>query len=293
MPVLSRGKPYYPLYETYPQLEFLYSDYEKTYNPDIVLDIMKQPAMLWVPIVAIAAYLAMCYFGTKIMKDRKPFDLRGPLALWNLFLATFSAWGMIKTVPHMLHLIATKEFDQTVCDRADSWGGPGTGLAVQLFCLSKIPELVDTFFIVIRKKPLIFLHWYHHVTVLAFCWHSYVTESGAGLYFIAMNYTVHAVMYFYYFLQAIKMVPKWFPTIIITIMQISQMVVGTTVVCYSIYFKNYGSKHYPEIGSCNVEFDNLVVGGIIYASYLYLFVEFFVKRYLFSAPKKAKPTKAE
>lgn len=288
MPVFCRGQPYTPIYEIYPQLEFLYTDFEKTYQPDIVLDIMKQPAMLYVPVVAIVAYLAMCYFGTMIMKDRKPFVLTTPLALWNLFLATFSAWGMIKTVPHMLHLIATKDFDQTVCDPAVSWGGPGTGLAVQLFCLSKIPELVDTFFIVVRKKPLIFLHWYHHVTVLAFCWHSYVTESGAGLYFIAMNYTVHAVMYFYYFLQAVKMVPKWFPTIIITIMQISQMVVGTAVVCYSIYFKNYGSKSYPEIGSCNVEFDNLVVGGIIYASYLYLFVEFFVKRYLFTPKKAAK-----
>jgi len=35
-----------------------------------------------------------------------------------------------------------------------------TGLWVQLFILSKIPELIDTFFIVQRKRPLIFLHWY-------------------------------------------------------------------------------------------------------------------------------------
>jgi hypothetical protein len=275
---------YEPMWELYPVLEPLYTEFEKNYNPGPVLDKMKEPEMLWIPVVSIVVYLLFCYFGTKVMKDYKPFDLRGTLALWNLFLSTFSAWGMIKTVPHLLHFIVSKDFDKTVCDGAHTYGSPGTGLAVQLFCLSKIPELVDTFFIVVRKKPLIFLHWYHHVTVLAFCWHSYVTESGAGLWFIAMNYTVHAVMYFYYFLQAIKCVPKWFPTIIITIMQISQMIVGTTIVGYSIYFKNYGSKNFaPQ--ACNVEFNNLVVGGVIYASYLYLFVEFFVKRYLFTSKK--------
>lgn len=219
------------------------------------------------------------------MKDRKPFDLRYPLAAWNLFLSVFSAWGMIKTVPHLLFLVATLPFDKTVCNPASSWGGPGSGLAVQLFILSKLPELIDTVFIVLRKKPLIFLHWYHHVTVLAFCWHSYVTESGAGLYFIAMNYTVHAVMYFYYFLQAIRAIPKWFPSWLITNMQILQMIIGTAIVCFSIYFKNYGSTHFA-VHECNVQFDNLVVGGVIYASYLYLFMEFAVKRYILK-PKKS------
>lgn len=285
-----RGQPYTQLWEFYPFLKPMYTEYELWYDGTDLQNAMK--ANNWIPVVSIVGYLAFCYFGTIIMKDRKPFDMRGALALWNLFLATFSAWGMMKTVPHMLHLIFTREFDQTICDPAYTWGGPGTGLAVQLFCLSKIPELVDTVFIVLRKKPLIFLHWYHHVTVLAFCWHSYVSESSAGLYFIAMNYTVHAVMYFYYFLQAIKMVPKWFPTILITVMQIAQMVVGTTVVCYCIYFKNYGSKHF-SVGSCNVEFNNLVVGGVIYASYLYLFVEFFVKRYILSPAKKADDKKAK
>ena len=53
-----------------------------------------------------------------------------------------------------------------------------------LFIYSKVPELVDTAFVVLRKKPLIFLHWYHHVTVLLYCWHSYYTLSSAGLYFV-------------------------------------------------------------------------------------------------------------
>lgn len=42
----------------------------------------------------------------------------------------------------------------------------------------QVPELVDTLFIVLRKKPLIFLHWYHHITVLLFCWHAFATLSA-------------------------------------------------------------------------------------------------------------------
>jgi hypothetical protein len=34
---------------------------------------------------------------------------------------------------------------------------------------------------VIHKKPLIFLHWYHRITVLLYCWHSYVTKSSRGI----------------------------------------------------------------------------------------------------------------
>jgi elongation of very long chain fatty acids protein 6 len=164
-------------------------------------------------------------------------------------------------------------------------------LAVQLFILSKIPELIDTVFIVLRKKPLIFLHWYHHVTVLIFCWNSYVTLAGAGLYFVSMNYTVHAVMYLYFFLQAVKRVPKWFPSWIITLMQISQMAVGAFVVGASFYFYIYGGEKYPP-GQCNNKPENLLAGGLIYSSYLYLFVEFAIKRFLFDAAPVKKAKKA-
>jgi hypothetical protein len=49
-------------------------------------------------------------------------------------------------------------------DRApdESYGDNATGFWVALFTISKLFEYMDTVFVVLRKKPLIFLHWYEH-----------------------------------------------------------------------------------------------------------------------------------
>jgi elongation of very long chain fatty acids protein 6 len=150
------------------------------------------------PVLFVVIYLLGCYFGKKHMDTveyKNIWDSRMALAVWNALLCTFSFMGAIRTVPHQLYLITNTPFVETICTPPDhEWGVGATGLWVQLFILSKIPELVDTFFIVQRKRPLIFLHWYHHVTVLLYCWHSYATEASQALYFVAMNYSVHAVM---------------------------------------------------------------------------------------------------
>ena len=146
------------------------------------------------------------------------------------------------------------------------------GLWMILFLLSKIPELIDTVFIVLRKKQLMFLHWYHHVTVLLYCWHAYSQKTGSGIIFLTMNYAVHAVMYTYYGLSAAKMMPKWFPAQIITLMQIVQMIVGTHACLLSSYMLYNKRK-------CDISYENNYAAVAMYASYLYLFVDFALKRY--------------
>jgi hypothetical protein len=44
---------------------------------------------------------------------------------------------------------------------------------------------------------------FHHATVLLYCWHSFTVRSATGIWFIAMNYFVHSIMYSYYFLMII------------------------------------------------------------------------------------------
>merc|ERR1711939_740759 len=57
---------------------------------------------------------------------------------------------------------------------------------------------MGTVLLVLQRKPVIFLHSYHHVTVLVFCWSAYVRDASAGIWYACMNYCVHSVMYAYY-----------------------------------------------------------------------------------------------
>lgn len=140
----------------------------------------------------------------------------------------------------------------------------------------QIPELLDTVFVVLKKRNLIFLHWYHHVTVLLYCWHAYVNRSSTGLYFCAMNYAVHALMYFYYYLAAIGMRPSW--DIVVTALQISQMFVGICI-CAAVYvYQQPGPDGVPSF--CDVTPSNFTSALIMYGSYFALFVAFAVDRYL-------------
>jgi hypothetical protein len=235
-----------------------------------------------IPVGCVVAYMAFCYFGSKIMEKRQPFDLQMPLALWNAFLCVFSFIGMCRTVPYLFHFLTTgRDFHTLICQEGSHFGNGIPGIWVMFFCFSKIPELIDTVFIVLRKKPLIFLHWYHHVTVLLYCWHAFSTKASVGIYFVAMNYTVHALMYGYYCLQALKMVPKNFPAHLITLSQIAQMFIGTFICGSTIYFAATGQ-------TCNVTSANMVAAGLMYGSYLYLFCEFAVKRYIFKKPSSGK-----
>eukprot|EP00956_Cyclotella_meneghiniana_P004148 scaffold5102_cov76-Cyclotella_meneghiniana.AAC.2 len=221
----------------HPALANFYLPFEKFYDPVATLTWMQDRPMI--PVWACVLYVVLIFAGRQIMKNKPAWSWRRTLALWNCGLSLFSWIGALRTAPQLYYNLTHYPLRDNLCDDpAALYGSGSTGLWVQLFILSKFPELLDTFFIVIHKKPLIFLHWYHHITVLLYCWHSYVTTSPSGLFFVVMNYSVHAVMYGYYFLMAIKMKPKWFNPIIVTFLQLSQMFIGVGVTIVAFYYYN-------------------------------------------------------
>jgi elongation of very long chain fatty acids protein 6 len=92
-------------------------------------------------------------------------------------------------------------------------------------------------------------------------------------------------MYMYFFLMALHAVPRWFNPKWLTVAQISQMFVGLYVIGASTYYKFYTPR------GCAIEPGMVVAIWLMYATYLYLFVDFFVKR--FGATAKKRKAKAE
>lgn len=235
-------------------------------------------------------YVLLVYYGPKWMENRPAFNLKVFAIFWNLLLSLYALGGAIVTVKLMVYNMRNRGFYQTTCffDKHVVYDGE-YAFWIFTFLLSKIPEMMDTVMLVLQKKPIIFLHWYHHLTVTIFCWYAGYSLIPSGLWFATMNYMVHAPMYGYYFFCSIglrKLVRPFAP--FITGSQLLQMVIGTVIVVYT-YYMSYISER-----GCAVDRRTIRMGLMMYGSYVGLFALLFAKLYLIGGGKdaKRKPKKA-
>ena len=174
------------------------------------------------------------------MANRPAFDLRGPLTVWSMFLAMFSIMGAVRTLPEFMHTLYTHGFYHSLCIPSFIENDRVSGFWTWMFVLSKVPELGDTIFIVLRKQKLIFLHWYHHITVLIYCWYSFSQYTAPARWFVVMNFMVHSIMYTYYAFRALRYrVPKII-AMVITSLQLVQMIIGCVVNYMAFNYKQNG-----------------------------------------------------
>lgn len=162
------------------------------------------------------------------------------------------------------------------------------GFWTWLFVLSKLPELGDTLFVVLRKQPLIFLHWYHHITVLIYSWFSYSEYTSSARWFIVMNYCVHSVMYSYYALRAMGYKPPRFIPMVITSLQLTQMIVGCAINFWAYDYVQSVQNSKNNSSTCHISTINIKLSLAMYFSYFVLFARFFYVTYLSPNARKGK-----
>ena len=139
--------------------------------------------------IYVAIYIGILLYGQYFMKTRSGYDLRFCLCFGNCILATFSIAGGIRTLPELITAVTKYGWQYSIC--ISTYFNGVTSFWISMFTISKLFELGDTIFIVFRKRPLILLHCYHHVTVLLYTWYSYTDHTASGRWFMVMNYIVH------------------------------------------------------------------------------------------------------
>lgn len=223
------------------------------------------------------AYIIATNLLQKYMENRKPKSMRPLLLAWNGFLAVFSIMGTWRFGIEFYDAVFRRGFIDSIC-LAVNPRSPSAFWAC-MFALSKIAEFGDTMFLVLRKRPVIFLHWYHHAVVLILSWHAAIELTAPGRWFIFMNYLVHSIMYTYYAVTSVGYRLPKLVSMTVTFLQTLQMLIGVGISCIVLYLKLNGEM-------CQQSYDNLALSFGIYASFLVLFSSFFNNAYLVKKDKK-------
>ncbi len=223
----------------------------------------------------------------KQQADRKGALVGKLLVYWNYFLCIFSIIMLVGLGLGCFRIINKHGFYKYFCDGELGWqyaakGDSPLGVYMALFMVSKIPELIDTMFMVLRGRPIRFLHWYHHITVLLYCW--LITRTTyPGTPFSLINAFVHSVMYYYYARTAQGVRPQFAK--FVTLIQLIQMIVGL-LIAIGFGAMWYMSKNHEEPcdGGETMRKSGalplvLISTAAMYFSYFLLFAQFYLERY--------------
>ncbi|XP_014784232.1 elongation of very long chain fatty acids protein 4 isoform X1 [Octopus bimaculoides] len=174
-------------------------------------------------------YLLIVWCGPIYMHKRKPFVLKWPLFIYNITLIALNFYicfellvGSYRAGYNYLCQPVTYSLDPNEMRIAN---------AIWWFYVSKLIEMLDTVFFILRQKneQITFLHVYHHVTMFPIWWIGTKWVAGGQSFLGALlNSSIHVMMYSYYGLSALGPAMQkylWWKRYL-TIVQLVQFVVG-------------------------------------------------------------------
>nr|ACO11736.1 Elongation of very long chain fatty acids protein AAEL008004 [Caligus rogercresseyi] len=251
---------------------------------DVRLDNWPLMSSLWPTLVLSASYLYFIYsHGPKMIKSRQAFEMKGFMNLYNLVQIYGSMYMFINFLKGGWY----NDYN-LLCQPVDFDPDPsGKGmLMVQtcyICCLSKLLDLLDTVFFVLRKKDnqITFLHVFHHVSMPIYAWIEVRWVPGGHETFGPLiNSFIHFPMYTYYFLSSFGPAMQkylWWKRYLTQL----QMIQFIMVLCKSsLLVFGFADCGYPWQWSA-------VTAGFMVAFFI-LFFQFYVEAYLKKGRKNKK-----
>ncbi|KAI9226093.1 MAG: fatty acid elongase [Piptocephalis tieghemiana] len=230
-------------------------------------------------LISCSLYLVVIFGGQFLMRRyvEKPMRLLNISRIHNIFLSLGSAILFGLMVQEVLPIIVNHGLYHAMCDTT-AWT-QRLEVLYYINYLFKYYELLDTVLLVLKKKPLDFLHYYHHSMTLSLCFFQLQGRTSVSWAPIILNLFVHIIMYYYYFLSSFGIRPWWKKHL--TSLQITQFVIDIGIIYFCTY--NYWASAYypslPNMGTCAGTETAAFFGCFSISSYLLLFVQFFIETY--------------
>jgi len=228
--------------------------------------------------ISVLSYVVCVKLLQRVMAKREPVKFTGPLHIFTLahnwFLALLSLFMGLAICRELYETYVRHGHEVLFCDRDTQLSRGPIIFFLYIFYLSKYYELLDTFILVLKKKPVIFLHIYHHFITLLLTYVMLSTEVVMQWICILTNCFVHVFMYSYYagrehgWHNLCDQFKQW-----VTRVQIVQFVLDLVLIGYAMTWQ-IGSG-----GQCSGPMWAWVFGCSVIASFLLLFIQFYIVSY--------------
>jgi len=225
----------------------------------------------YLPLGSIVVYLLIIGVLHRFMRNRKPFELTFLLGLHNLFLCLWSLLMFSGLIYRVFSVVRGFGVYAAYCGTTFREEDEKLVFWAQMFYLSKYYELLDTVFVVLRKKQLTFLHVWHHCAVVFVCWLAVRDEISMGWITVFDNTGVHVLMYYYYAIQSLERRDVWWKKYLTTI-QIIQFCIDIVTSVPFLYL-------YVNKVKCAGSFESWLIANLTGFSFFLLFVNFYIQQY--------------
>ncbi|KAF7357185.1 Elongation of fatty acids protein [Mycena sanguinolenta] len=227
---------------------------------------------------SLASYLTLIFGIQAAMKNHPPLRLNTLFQAHNIILSGGSLLLLALLIEEAIPIIWKIGFFNAMCSEA-SWT-PRMEFYYMINYYFKYLELLDTVFLAFKKKPLRFLHVFHHSATALLCYSGLTGKISGAWIPISLNLAVHVLMYYYYYAAAAGVLVWWKKYL--TIIQIIQFVIDLCVGYFGVYMHftaTYFDEVLPRLGNCAGSGMVGVFGCGLLTVYLGLFINFYLQTY--------------
>jgi len=223
------------------------------------------------PVSFCIGYLLSVVLLKQYMINKEAWNLRLFRIVHNTFLCFGSFVMLLAMVKELIPVVQKGGLESLTCDSNKFQLEGNLYFWFYIFFLSKFYEFLDTYILILRKKPINFLHCYHHFITAFLCWVGLVTELSTQWVIITINALVHVFMYYYYLAQTLNTDIWWKKYL--TTAQIIQFVIDLIGTSTWLYYK-YGLQI-----ECSGTVPGFLFAISVVASFLALFINFYIHTY--------------